>query len=287
MKPIEIVGYSGERAVISPQGLLLCELCFKPGDNLVATYHDPNQYETNPYYLNTVIGPNAGRIRSGSFPIEYQLDRNEGLNNLHSGSAGLSHVIWSVSQQDEHRVVFKYLHKDGTGGFVGNIAFKAVYEFEENVGLRIVYSAVSDRDCHVNMANHNYYNINSATTFQLMSDSFVKLDQHHIPSMEVNLMPAYNFNQERSLTQFFDSGYELDNPFGLVRGEVSAILRDKDKTIKFFTNQDYAVVYTANEEFLHHQAICLEFQNMPSRFNLVKKGQEYKNRMVISCAYHS
>ncbi len=52
-------------------------------------------YELNPY-VGAIVGRVSNRIRDAKFELNgkgYELEKNDGNNNVHSGSTCLSHVI--------------------------------------------------------------------------------------------------------------------------------------------------------------------------------------------------
>ena len=57
--------------------------------NLVLNFDSVESYFNNGCYLNAIIGRTSNRIKNGQFTINnqtYQLDLNNGPNNLHGGA---------------------------------------------------------------------------------------------------------------------------------------------------------------------------------------------------------
>lgn len=66
--------------------------------DVVLGYDDVTRYEDKSgTYFGATIGRNANRIANASFRldgVEYNLEKNNGEHNLHSGSNGFSHRLW-------------------------------------------------------------------------------------------------------------------------------------------------------------------------------------------------
>ena len=82
---------NGIKAGIINYGAILVNL-FVPDasgrvEDVVLGYDNLEQYFDNGCFLGATVGPNANRIKGASFVLDgqrYQLDRNDGENNLHS-----------------------------------------------------------------------------------------------------------------------------------------------------------------------------------------------------------
>ena len=58
-------------------------------ENLVLQFNDYRDYLTNSCYLNALVGRTSNRITNGRFTLNdtnYQVDLNNGVNNLHGGN---------------------------------------------------------------------------------------------------------------------------------------------------------------------------------------------------------
>ncbi len=83
---------SGAYAEVMDYGAILVKLCVPDKDgeltDVVLGYDDVQQYEVNGCFFGAIIGRSGNRIAGARFSLygqEYQLDKNENDNNLHSG----------------------------------------------------------------------------------------------------------------------------------------------------------------------------------------------------------
>ena len=120
---------NGTQAKISTLGATLVSFLFrdKTGTmrDVVLGYDDPASYlENKGVYFGATVGRCANRIANAKVTIsgtEYILEANDGTNNLHSGSNGVSHKMWETEAVDEDQniLTLKILSKDMEQGFPG------------------------------------------------------------------------------------------------------------------------------------------------------------------------
>jgi len=116
--------------------------------DVVLGYDTSQEYQDHTCYFGAVIGRNANRIGGAKVVLdgkEYQLEKNDNGNNLHSGKNGFNSVIWNVEQQKEDEITFSYLSKDLEQDFPGNMTAKVTYTVTDDNALSIAYEAVSDQ----------------------------------------------------------------------------------------------------------------------------------------------
>lgn len=121
-------------------------------------------------FLGACVGPVANRISGASFTIDaqrYELERNhDGKGTLHGGFRGLDSVVWDVPEVTDSSVLFHYVHRDGEGGFPGNLDIRMTYTLTCDNSLRIEYSAITDKTRPVNISNHPYFNFSESGTVE-------------------------------------------------------------------------------------------------------------------------
>jgi len=153
-------------AVISDLGATLVKL-FVPDWNgvcadVVLGFDKPEDYIASGTFFGAVVGRNANRIGKGKFTLdgrEYQLDLNNGENNLHSGVDFFKNRIWQVLHTEENSITFGMESPHGDQGFPGNAEIQVTYTLEQGTTLKISYDAISDRDTVFNFTNHSYFNL--------------------------------------------------------------------------------------------------------------------------------
>ena len=129
---------------------------------MVLGYDKLSEYFVNGCFFGAVIGPNANRIANAGFTldgVEYRLDPNDGVNNLHSHKElGVHKRIWEV-QETDNGVTFSVAMPDGDMGFPGNKTLQVTYTVNEENELKLEYRGTSDETTIINMTNHSYFNL--------------------------------------------------------------------------------------------------------------------------------
>src|SRR5690625_2584242 len=96
-------------------------------ENVVLGYKNIQGYSSDAHFLGAIIGRVAGRIEGASFSLhgkQYNLEKNDGDNHLHSGINGFHRVIWDAEPfQTKEAIGVKFSHasKEIDDGFPGNI----------------------------------------------------------------------------------------------------------------------------------------------------------------------
>lgn len=154
-------------------------------------YDSLERYLENGCYYGAVIGPNANRIGNAKYTLNgvtYQLDVNDGKNNLHShADLGVHKRVWEANEID-NGILFALQMKDGELGFNGNKTFHVFYGVTPDNSLVITYDADSDQDTIINMTNHNYFNLDGhgagsieSHKLQLLASAYTPADEGSIP----------------------------------------------------------------------------------------------------------
>lgn len=156
----------GMKAQVMNFGAILVTL-YVPDKNgntadITLGYDKLEDYYVNRSSFGAIIGPNANRIAGAAFTlngIRYELDANDGVNNLHShADKGFQKKVWDVTEGD-NSITFTAESPDGEMGFPGNKKMSVTYEVTENNELTIVYDARSDQATILNPTNHAYFNL--------------------------------------------------------------------------------------------------------------------------------
>lgn len=122
-------------------------------------------YEENPPGFGSFIGRHANRIGGAKFEINgkvYELEKNDGANNLHGGFVGYNKFMYETEVFEDEEIAsveFSRLSPHMEQGFPGNLDVTVTYSLTEANELVIEYLAVSDRDTIVNLTNHAYFNL--------------------------------------------------------------------------------------------------------------------------------
>ena len=150
------------KVVISSLGGTILSFVDKSDNtDIVLGYKTAEEYLNNGIYCGAMVGRNANRIANAQFELNgktYQLEKNDGPNNLHSGNDTFAFKEFQEGLYENNRLVLRYESKDGEGGFPGKLTFNCQYELGDN-GLSICFFGISDQDTLFNVTNHSYFNL--------------------------------------------------------------------------------------------------------------------------------
>ena len=265
----------GMKAKVMNYGAILVDLIVpdKEGKtaDVVLGYDKLSEYFVNGCFFGAFIGPNANRIANARFildGVEYHLDPNDGMNNLHSHKElGVHKRIWEA-QEIENGVVFSVDMPDADLGFPGNKTLKVTYSVNEENELKLEYSGISDKNTIINMTNHSYFNLDghdagdiSEHQVTIHAKYFTEILPGAIPTGK--LVPVegtpMDFNTPKKIGEEIDKewdqlemvgGYDhnwcLDNYDGKVRLVASVTNPSGSRTMKVFTDLPGVQFYTSN-----------------------------------------
>lgn len=120
--------------------------------------------EKSPFF-GALIGRVGNRIANAQFELDgetYQLNANNGPNNLHGGPQGFDKKLWRAEpfENDEGPgLTLQLLSEDGDQGFPGNLKVVVTYQLTHNNEFRVDYLATTDKATPVNLTQHTYFNL--------------------------------------------------------------------------------------------------------------------------------
>ena len=284
---------------------------------MVLGYDDIRGYEVNGCFFGAIIGRSGNRIAGARFSLygqEYQLDKNENDNNLHSGPDGFEKKLWKVAEisDDKNSVIFNRISPDGENGFPGEFDVSVKYEFTEDNELRIHYQGICDEPTVANMTNHSYFNLAGHASgtidnqiLQINSEFYTPNDSECMPTGEVlSVMGTpFDFRAPKPIGQDINADFEQIEMFGgydhnfAISGRgyrLCAIAKclENGITMEVYTDKPGVQLYTSNglpegiykegAKYSTHQAFCLETQYFPNGMKnshfiapILKVGDEY------------
>lgn len=133
--------------------------------DIILGYDKLEDYLKNPPFFGAIIGRFANRLEGAHFTLNdthYQLNRNEGNNQLHGGIKGFDKRVWDsriLSDSEGERLELSRFSPDGEEEYPGNLEVRVVYSLTDDNALEIKYYAVSDKDTIINLTNHAYFNL--------------------------------------------------------------------------------------------------------------------------------
>jgi len=270
-----------------------------------------------PYY-GAIIGRYGNRIAKGKFTLDgkqYSLFINNAPNTLHGGKKGYDSQVWDAKQIDSTTLELTYLSKDMEEGFPGNLQVKVVYHLTDDNGLKISYTAQTDKTTIVNLTNHAYYNLNGSGAGSILdhqveinADGYTPIDSTSIPLGPIESVKGTPFdftkpaiigsrindiNQQLKNGRGYDHNYVLNKhddktPAAIVVGDKTGI------EMQVFTEEPGLQFYTGNfmngENTMKHgnkdvfrTAFAMETEHYPDSPNepsypsvVLKPGQTYQ-----------
>lgn len=126
-------------------------------------------------YHGAIVGRVCGRISNARFRIgeqEYLLASNDVYgtpvrNHLHGGIDAFHNRYWKfhtyISSSGEEAVEFTNNSQSGEEGYPGNLQVRVTYLLKNDNTLRMECEATTDRPTPVNLTNHAFFNLQSAS----------------------------------------------------------------------------------------------------------------------------
>ena len=319
----------GLRAKIMNLGAVLLELDVpdRRGEtaDIVLGYRDLESYFRNFACFGATVGPNANRIGQAAFELEgrrYQLEANDGVNNLHSGSDSFHHRVWQLAEAGENSISFAITSPHMDLGFPGNLTMTVSYQLSEDNRLIIDYEGICDRTSLFNPTNHSYFNLaghNSGQVFdqllQIPSDAFTYADAASIPDGQIRSVEdsPMDFRVPKPIGRDFKADYDqlkyaggYDHNWILrdCNGQVRPVATLSDPVsgrrmtvssdlpgIQFYTGNyiDEREIGKGGCHYPRQGGVCLETQYFPNAINvesftspLIYAGQPVHSRTVFA-----
>ncbi len=266
-------------------------------EDIVLGFEDAESYYANPSFFGATIGPNANRIGGAIYEIDgmnYQLDVNDGENNLHSHmELGYHKRIWDVKEGD-NAVTFS-LEDPATLGFPGNKKISVTYEVTADNELKLVYHGSSDQRTIINLTNHSYFNLDGMNAgnimhhqIQLNASKYTPTVPGSIPTgeiapvsgtpMDLTAMKEVGEHIDDAFEQLtmaggYDHNFCIDGWDGTLRQAATVKAEKSGRVMKVFTDlpgiQFYAGNFIAEQDgkkgahYGKRSGLCLETQYYP------------------------
>lgn len=290
--------------------------------DVVLGYDDPLGYEgPGGTFFGATVGRNANRIGKGHFVlngVEYQLDRNNGNNNLHSGLDFQSFRVWQVKSIGENSITFSIHSPDGDQGYPGALDLDVTYTLTDDNAVRIDYYGVPQADTIINYTNHSYFNLNGHASGPILkhtvwmdADYYTPTAADSVPTGEIAPVEGtpMDFRTKKEVGRdigqdfqalIFGNGYDhnwcLNNNGELAK--VAELTADvTGLTLEVYTDLPGVQIYTAN--FVNNEqgkggvvynprhGICFETQYYPDAPNhpnfpssICRAGEVYRTTTV-------
>lgn len=290
-------------------------------EQIVLQYADLESYHNNSMYLNSVVGPVAGRIANASYSLNGQIFTMQAnhleTESLHSGTECLGHVFWLIqtSQTKTAQVVqMRYIKSPGASQFPGEQTYTVTYTLERNT-LTILYEATTSEDTLVNLTNHVYFNLSGNLKEDILSSKLfinasksLLLNEKFSPVGVEPVKDTYlDFSLHQSLADHFQQAHDaplfvgIDHPLLLNQTAPQIIYYHpaSQRMIRVETTYPCVVVYTHNHPDRHglthlqpqkkHFGLCLETQFEPNGVNvkglhdaILRRNKKYQEQTIYT-----
>jgi len=278
--------------------------------------------QTNNPYFGALIGRYANRIAKGTYKVdgvEYHAALNNNGQSLHGGLKGFDKVVWKATPlAGDSSIQLNYESKDGEEGYPGNLKVQVVYTLTADNGIKIDYTATTDKTTVINLTNHAYFNLSAGKSLtindhilQINANQYTPVDSLLIPtgeSLDVKGTPM-DFTQAKRIGDDLDKvagGYDHNWILNKVEGlqEVANVYDPlTGRSLTVFTTEPGLQFYSGNFldgtlthtkkgiQYIKHGALTLETQHFPDAPNqskfpstLLKPGETYTHTTVYKFA---
>lgn len=299
---------NGVRAEITDLGGCLLRLYVPDKDgklaDVVLAHPSMEDYIKNPNFFGALVGRSANRIGGAEVDISgtvYQLDKNNGENNLHGGYNSLTFQVMS----SEARIVegcplllLSHTFEHMSDGFPGTLSIQVCYSLTDDNALTIDYRAVADKDTVINLTNHSYFNLaghDSGSidnhTLQINANFYNPGGEDCLPTGEILSVEGtvFDFTKPRTVGEGLSADVQQLKQFGgydhnlVLDGQgyrKIATLTDpaSGRAMDVSTNLPAVQLYTGNNvkdcpgkdntTYAAHHGLCLETQFIPNAVHM-------------------
>jgi len=293
----------------------------QPGD-VTLGYDHLDGYIRNSPYFGALVGRYGNRIANGKFTLNgvtYQLPVNNGPNCLHGGIRGFDKMVWTAKVNESVPALeLSYVSKDGEEGFPGDLRVEAVYSLTEDNGLRLDYTATTDKDTVLNLTQHGYFNLAGkgdvlGHEIFIDADRFTPTDETAIPTGELRPVAGTPFDFRKPtaigarindaddqirIGHGYDHNFALNHPDGRLDVIARAYEPTSGRVMETLTTQPGVQFYTGNHldgsitgkggiVYKARHGFCLEAQHYPDSPNkpsfpsvVLKAGETHQSTII-------
>ncbi|HEX8315486.1 MAG TPA: aldose epimerase family protein [Flavisolibacter sp.] len=271
----------------------------------------------NPYF-NALIGRYGNRIAAGKFTLDgqaYTLAGNNNGNSLHGGNKGYDKVVWTGKKLSDSSLQLNYVSKEGEEGYPGKLNIQVVYTLTPDNGLKIDYTATTDKATPVNLTSHCYFNLSAGADstilnhqLEIAADKFTPVNAQLIPTGKIEDVKGgpMDFTTAKAVgrdIQKVEGGYDHNwvlNKSGNNLERVAGLYEpNSGRFMEVLTTEPGLQFYSGNfldgtltntkggQRYPKHAALCLETQHFPDSPNqpsfpntILKPGETYRHTTV-------
>ena len=290
-------------------------------EDIVLGFDDVAGYEVNGCFFGAFIGRHGNRIGQAKFELNgktYELEKNDGANNLHGGTPGYHQVMYQASTTD-NSVTFSRVSPDMEQGYPGNLDISLTYTLTDDDELKLDYVTKSDQDTLCNLTNHSYFNLKGHKGGEII-DHIVTIKANGFTGTSDDLIPdgsivdvtdtPMDFRKPRRVADDIDSDYApivlaggydhnfvLDKPEGSFEKVAEVTEETSGRTMEVYTDLPGMQLYSGNfiekengkerQIYTKRTGICFETQYFPNSINVpeftpcvLKAGDTFRSTTV-------
>lgn len=290
-------------------------------DDIVLGYDDVAGYEVNGCFFGAMIGRHGNRIGQARFTLngkEYELEKNDGENNLHGGTPGYHKVMYQASVAD-NSVTFSRVSPHMEQGYPGTLNVSVTYMLTDDNEWKLMYKADSDMDTLCNMTNHTYFNLKGHDggeitdhTVKIRANGFTETTDDLIPTgtiIDVTGTPM-DFREGKMIGKDIDADYKpiiagggydhnfvLDKAEGKLEKVAELSEETSGRTMEVYTDLPGMQMYSGNfingengkggTVYTRRTGICFETQFFPNSVNIpsftpciLKVGEKFESTTI-------
>lgn len=284
----QIENNSNMKIEILPKGFTIKQIEIK-GEKMLLEFKNVNHYfENNDIFLNSFVGPVAGRIQNGFIKLgskEFFLKTDKSQNYIHGMDEKWSDLIYEIEI-----IAFKKFTLIKANSFQYNKELKCNYNInitleisnDKNL-LNFSYLILANKDTICNPTQHFYWKLPFVNDIfdldiNLKSESFWLLNKNLNPIKKMkwdnnDLINLKKIKKEIGDEQSKLVGNGIDHPIELINPEIILTSPNSNISIVMNSSLNNIVLYTNNwiskNELLNsiknfHQAVCIEYQEIPT-----------------------
>lgn len=262
--------------------------------DLVLGFDGFDPYPEHSKSFGIIAGRVANRTHNGRFQLNgksYQLTQNDGRHHLHGGNIGLGKRVWQMDVHSENNsVCLTYFSPEGEEGYPGNVTFEVEYQLNRS-GLVCEMRGIPDSPTPINLAQHNYYNLDGGGdirdhSLQVDALSYLPVDNELIPTGAPDSVDGtrFDFRNIKRISEAdpekrgHDHNLVLNNSRDIAEPAAQLTSSDGLLTLSLMTDQPGIQLYTAatlsmdvagieGRQYQQFGGICLEAQHYPDSLN--------------------
>jgi aldose 1-epimerase len=203
-------------------------------------------YPKDSPFFGALIGRVGNRIAAGKFTLEgktYTLAKNNQPTpelpcHLHGGTIGFDKVIWAAeptTHDGQPALRLRYTSADGEEGYPGKLTVEVLYSLTADNGLRMEYTATTDKPTPVNLTNHCYFNLAGEGNGTILGHELTVQAKRYTP-VNAGLIPTGEIAPVAGTPFDFTSPHTIGERIGA-----------KDEQLKFGGGYDHNYVLDASD----------------------------------------